>query len=43
MLDFNFRTLNIESLAQKNKEDAMHALELLSQPKKSKTRRKTNA
>ena len=33
MMDFNFMTLNIESLAQKNKEDAMHTFELLEKPK----------
>ena len=32
MMDFNFRTLNVENLAQKNKEDAMNAMKLLSSP-----------
>jgi len=39
MVDFNFRTLNIESLAQKNKEDAMNALERLNKPRTSKTKK----
>ncbi len=33
MMDFNFRTLNVESLAQKNKEDAMNAIRQLGTPR----------
>lgn len=36
MMDFNFRTLNIESLAQKNKEEARQAFKQMRRSKKSR-------
>jgi len=33
MIDFNFRTMNIESLAQKNKEDALKLIKEIATPK----------